>query len=1810
MTQFSSELSGSLILASGSITAELQPFSGGLNVSGSDLYINEVALDARIAAIEASNAGTASLRPLNLHSASVNTFTGSANTRLSALEAKSASLQTEVDSLTAATSSYLTSVPSGTISSSAQISSSGFLTSASAVQQGFGTGESTPAGTISSSAQISELGFVENNNTGSFSSETAVTSSINTATGSQLQTASVSSNVITFTKGDQTTFNLTVDTGSGEPLPDGTISSSAQITEAGFVENNSTSSFITSDQTSSFGATNTGSLLQTASATNNVVTFTKGDNTTFDITIDTGSGGGSTDISGLATTASNHFTGSQFITGSLIPHADGTNNGIYDLGTQQNPWRDLFLTTASLKFVKDGQIVSTVSGEREAIRVGNVLITTSSLSIINNDGSVANTVFSSSIDGAGSASLAQQAEVTYDGNRIVSNENLEGLFSASFNAGTSGSVTDFLNAIFFPNTAPSITTGNQTINEFETSGSTVVTLAATDPEGQSITFSTSSTYTADFFRVASDGVMTLNTLATGSMNTEDRGDGTDGHPVIVRATDSFGTGTNKTIYVTVTLNQAPVFRETSVSGNIITSFSTSRNENESDGLVTTIFFSDNESDAITIQSQSDANNHFLFTRTGSYVRLLQNTGSLDFETTSSYSLSLTASDEHYESGDDGNSFTTLPVTITVTDNAAPTFNNQTITGVTESVATGTSAGSATATDPESDTITFVTFTLAGLKADGSDVSLSTYGGTSKNDPTEDAFSMASNGNVTLKAGAFLNSDLIDEYIYSASVSDPFNTYSSATVTIPVADDQAPTITSPAALYVIESATDGDGVKTNTDGFSGNNARFTADQAVTWSISSSNWFSIDTSGYVTLNDDISGSAYVGGTQLNGSVTASNGFGTPSQVTFAVNITDNTAPTMTFTDTAANTNTNGARSGSTITTVTFSDTEGDTIDFSSFSFTDPSDQLNSFQAGSTFIIQAKNNLSASVYGFTASIDDEHSFETRTSLHAVTINAAPIGSSSNNGEFFIIESAVSGSNIFTNSNGRTGTQGDIDVTYSPQYNSAAVQSFTSSNSSIAIDASGNLSLNVNLSGSSTSSGDTITSDITFRDQFDNIGSSSISISVAANSLPTASFTNTTANFNTNLGRTNAEMVTGTITDVESDTPYSMSLSGDDASSFFIEFGNANSSSFTIKASEDLEARDYNYTASAFDNFGETNSYSRTISISAADLGTLGTNGTFYIIESAGNSNTIRINSNGRTGTQADLSVSYSPNYGTAAVASFTSSNSQISVDSDGALTTGFVLSGSGTASGDTITSDITFRDQYDNVGSGSITVNVTTNNAPDITFTNTSANLNTNLGRSGSTLVTLTFSDTESDTIDYDGVSFTSLDDQLNSFRSGTSWIVQAKNNLSASTYSITASVDDEHSFNTNTESASISIAAADLGTLGTNGTFYAIESAVSGADVVTNSNGRTGTQGDLSVSYSPSYGSPSVASFTSSNSQIAVTNTGALTLNFNLSGSGTSSGDTITSDITFRDQYDNVGSGSITINVTENAAPTVVSFTDITANLTASVAVGTDLVSMSITDTESNTPFSASLSGSDSDKFRFEYLNSDSSSAFIEAATTLGSGTYNYDVKVTDSFGKSTNYTGRTLTVAAQPYLVYAYGYDGGSPSSEAAAFGTLGDVGGDGTGITSGSVIAMFQSGALGTTFSPAYVGGDNELLASSSLTTLSNTSGTSTGLASLGYLDFSSDAQIALFLFPSASVVGDKPKTMYNGTLPDSSPTALEYALYAKDVAIPGVSSAAVYYFETENAHLGHSNWGMILQTGQNNNNTRYYLMPDSASAP
>jgi hypothetical protein len=1235
--------------------------------------------------------------------------------------------------------------------------------------------------------------------------------------GSLLVTGSVSGNTLTFEKGDGTSFDLRVDTGSGAVATDitdlnnytGSANTRFDNLEA------ATGSYLISDDTGSLvysGSFDGVSTLTLYLPDGNLdLDLSALTDTTADISaLNTFTGSAESRLDSIesktgsyATTGSNQFTGSQFFSGSLIPEATGASNGIYDLGSQTHPWRDLYLTTASLKFVKDGEIFSTLSGERDAVRVGNVLITTSSLAFVNNNGDVVNTIATAEIsgsdivggqvddlpgireftgsaesrldsiegatgsyvtndqtgsflvgsdtgsllitgsvssnvitlekadgtsfsltvntgsgqaipDGTVSSSAQIEAVITdnyisasaaasgfgtggsdtdlsalntftgsaesrlgsieavtssflvgsdtgsllttasivsntitlekadgtsfnitvdtgsnaltasfvetlsnFNGDRIVSNTDLpSGIYNTNF--GTSGSLSNFIERVFFPNTSPSISASLFRVEEFVVSGSSIGTVSATDAEGQTITFSTASSYTDDLFRIHSgSGEITLNTKSTASMNTVLTPDAvatpaSQSHAFTVEATDTFGGTTSAIIYIHVNANNAPVWRQTSITGTAVNTFSQSLNENSVSGNnKARVFFTDPEGDVVTINTgslSSTFTDAFSLTVESTYVQLNQVTASLDFETTSTYEFVLTASDEHYQDGDDTDAIAYLPFHIAVQDNTGPSVNDQSLSGVNENSANGASVGSISATDPEGDTIVFSNFTLVRAFVNGVGTNVTgSMGGTGLSDPTADAFQTDINGNVTRKNSVFLNADIADRYEYRVTVADAFNTTTdTGLITIPISDDAASTIGADGQnFYIVESAEQSDNLTTETNGFTPGNVTLSSAVTQRWEINTvpsgfarfttGNTYATASSVTLEVDSNISGSSNTSGDTIAIQITASeDAFFTTKQFRdHTLNITTNSAPDIIFTNTSANLNTNGARPSNTLTTITFNDVEGDALDHTTFQFTDPSGQLEAVQSSDSYLVRATSNLSSSVYAFSASIKDEHGFNTNEELHSVTVAQAPIGSLTTNGTFYVIESALNGANIVLNSNGRTGTQGDLGVSYSPTYNSAAVQSFTSSNAAIVVDSSGGLTLGLNLSGSATGSGATIASDITFRDQYNNIGSGSITINVAENQAPTAVFTDQSAKFETNFALTGVTMVSMSISDTESDTPFSASLSGTNASDLQIVYGNAASSSAEIQAATDLAAGTYNYNVQVTDNFNKSRDY-----------------------------------------------------------------------------------------------------------------------------------------------------------------------------------------------------------------------------------------------------------------------------------------------------------------------------------------------------------------------------------------------------------------------------------------------------------------------------------------------------------------------------------------------------------------------------------------------------------------------------------------
>ena len=508
-----------------------------------------------------------------------------------------------------------------------------------------------------------------------------------------------------------------------------------------------------------------------------------------------------------------------------------------------------------------------------------------------------------------------------------------------------------------------------------------------------------------------------------------------------------------------------------------------------------------------------------------------------------------------------------------------------------------------------------------------------------------------------------------------------------------------------------------------------------------------------------------------------------------------------------------------------------------------------------------------------------------------------------------------------------------------------------------------------------------------------------------------PTAEFTNQTANFNTNLATDTTNLVSVSLTDTVDNSPYTLVLSGTNASSLTAVPTNSDSSSWEIRANGDLTAGTYSYNVTVGDSTDSERTYSgRSIIIAQATTGTMGTNGTFYIIESA-TSGVITLSSTGRPGSTAAVSVSYTPNYGTQVATNFQSSNPLISINSsNGQLSVGTPISGSENVSGDTITSNITFNDQYGNNGSGSISVNITQNLAPTHSVTLVTNN-NTNQATGSAQIIRLTVTDTEGDTIPNSGLTWVGYNSTYFSASVSTPYLYLYANNISipAAVYPFTASFSDVHGFRTTSYSSSVTINQADDGTLGGDINNYIIESALSGSVLRDQTGFNAGNASQVTVSYSPSYGSPSVQTFTSSNPAITISNTGHLTLSVDLSGSVTQSGATINSTIGWEDQYGNVDNRVINVTVFGNQSPTA-TFTDLGLNTDTAVS-GSHIATLTISDTESNTPFSASIGGTDGGKFEIIPQTANSSSYHVYSTGSLPEGEYSVQFVITDNYSET-------------------------------------------------------------------------------------------------------------------------------------------------------------------------------------------------------
>jgi hypothetical protein len=233
---------------------------------------------------------------------------------------------------------------------------------------------------------------------------TYLSSSLN----SLIATGSVSSNVLTFTKGDGSTFNLTVNTGSA-------------------------------------AAANTGSLMVTGSVSSNILTFTKGDGSTFSLTVNTGSGGGGEG----GTTLVQDLTSNQIV--------GGVESGeLFSAGsTLESVLRAILIsyiepTVSSLTIRSGGSSISTAARD-----VNNSFTYNSASFLATVDSPDGNYPVSASITGSGAASGLFQAYLS----NTLSGTNAFGLGSTlTVNRTSAGTVT------FIVNTKSQTTADTQSTN--------------------------------------------------------------------------------------------------------------------------------------------------------------------------------------------------------------------------------------------------------------------------------------------------------------------------------------------------------------------------------------------------------------------------------------------------------------------------------------------------------------------------------------------------------------------------------------------------------------------------------------------------------------------------------------------------------------------------------------------------------------------------------------------------------------------------------------------------------------------------------------------------------------------------------------------------------------------------------------------------------------------------------------------------------------------------------------------------------------------------------------------------------------------------------------------------------------------------------------------------------------------------------------------------------------------------------------------------------------------------------------------------
>jgi hypothetical protein len=539
---------------------------------------------------------------------------------------------------------------------------------------------------------------------------------------------------------------------------------------------------------------------------------------------------------------------------------------------------------------------------------------------------------------------------------------------------------------------PAILTASTSATSFaedSLTGINIGTASATDPEGQTVTFSLSGTGSENFNVDNSGNISLVNSLDYETATS---------YTLALNASDGVNTTTSELIITVDDVNEAPILSNSLAASSFA--------ENVSTGTtIATASAADPESQTITYSLSGTGSGNFAVDSAGNITLA----AGLDYETATSYSLTLSASD--------GVNTTTNSLTITIDDvNEAPSLSNSlAAASFAENVSTGTTIATTSATDPEAQTITY------SLSGTGSD-----------------KFAVDSSGNITLSSA--LDYETTTSYSLTLTASDGTNSTSN-TINISVDDVVELSIAlASSSISLSETAASGTSVTTTTTTTDGS-------ASVSYSLSGtgSDKFSVSSNGTITTAASLD---YESTTSYSLTLTATDGTNTVTD-SLTINITDVDLSISASLASAAQSE--GISTGTSIATssasnaegtVTYSLTDADnkfTIDSSTGAVTLANALDYETKTSHEFTITATDGVTTTSETFTLSVSD-------LKINSLAVTLANSGAA-------LAESSSSGTSV-----------GSSSIT-NPESETVSYALSGTGSSNFAVDSSGDITTNATL-------------------------------------------------------------------------------------------------------------------------------------------------------------------------------------------------------------------------------------------------------------------------------------------------------------------------------------------------------------------------------------------------------------------------------------------------------------------------------------------------------------------------------------------------------------------------------------------------------------------------------------------------------------------------------------------------------------------------------------------------------------------------